>query len=116
MVLAGFSINHGFTEAVVHGLRSGFLSPEDYRRFGKPLEDMRSRLEETDYGTFLQDEPSPLLVSTVSKKCYDKLSDVFNYLKAQAMEPCTTILDFIAREKMIDNICMIIQGALSQCT
>ena len=73
MVLAGFSINHGFTEAVVHGLRSGFLSPEDYRLGNSgSLEDMRSRLEETDYGTVLQDEPSPLLVSTVSKKCYDK--------------------------------------------
>ena len=39
---------------------------------------------------------------------------MFNYLKAQTVEPCTTILDFIAREKMIDNICMIIQGALNQ--
>merc|ERR1712151_409737 len=77
------------------------------------LEDMRSGLEETDYGSFLQDEPSPLLVSTVSKKGYEKLSDEFNYLKAQTVEPCTTILDYIAREKMIDNICMI-QGALNQ--
>merc|ERR1712151_190572 len=74
---------------------------------------MRSGLEETDYGSFLQDEPSPLLVSTVSKKGYEKLSDEFNYLKAQTVEPCTTILDYIAREKMIDNICMI-QGALNQ--
>ena len=72
MELAGF--NHGFTEAVVHGLRSGFLSPEDYRRLGNSdsLEDMPSSLVETDYGTFLQDGPSLLLVSTVSKKCYDK--------------------------------------------
>jgi len=116
MELSLFNVNHGFTEAVVRGLRSGFLSPEDYRRLGNSdtLEDMRSSLEETDYGTFLQDEPSPLLVSTVSKKCYEKLSDEFNYLKAQTVEPCTTILDFIAREKMIDNICMIIQGALNQ--
>jgi len=45
---------------------------------------------------------------------YEKLADEFNYLKAQTVEPCTTILSFIAREKMIDNICMIIQGALNQ--
>jgi len=116
MELAFFNVNHGFSEAVVRGLRSGFLSPEDYRRCGNSdtLEDLRSNLEETDFGTFLQDEPSPLLVSTVSKKCYEKLSDEFNYLKAQTVEPCTSILDFIAREKMIDNICMIIQGALNQ--
>jgi len=115
MELSGFNVNHGFAEAVVRGLRSGFLTPEDYRRIGTAdtLEDMRSSLEETDYGTFLQDEPSPLLVSQISKKCYEKLSDEFNYLRAQTVEPCTTILDFVAREKMIDNICMIIQGALN---
>ena len=38
----------------------------------------------------------------------------FHSLLAQTVEPCTTILDFISREKMIDNICMIIQGALNQ--
>ena len=49
--------SHGFTEAVARGLRSGFLGVEDYRRLGTcdTLEDMRSALEETDYGTFLQD-------------------------------------------------------------
>jgi len=113
--LSAFNINHGFCEAVVRGLRSGFLGPEDYRRLGTSdtLEDMRSALEETDYGTFLQDEPSPLLVSTMSKKCYEKLADEFRYLKAQTVEPLTTFMDFIAREKMIDNVCMIIQGVLN---
>jgi len=110
-----FNVNHGFCEAVVRGLRSGFLTPEDYRRLATSdnLDDMRSSLEETDYGTFLQDEPSPLLVSTVSKKCYDKLADEYRYVKAQAVEPLSTILDFVAREKMIDNVIMIIQGALN---
>mmetsp|Transcript_15623 Transcript_15623/g.31650 ORF Transcript_15623/g.31650 Transcript_15623/m.31650 type:complete len:397 (+) Transcript_15623:106-1296(+) len=115
MELSGFNVNHGFCEALVRGLRCGFLSVEDYRRLGTSdtLEDMRSALEETDYGTFLQDEPSPLLVSTISKKCYEKLADEFRYVKAQTVEPLTTFMDFIAREKMIDNVCMIIQGALN---
>merc|ERR1712066_368433 len=77
------------------------------------LEDMRSALEESDYGTFLQDEPSPLLVSTISRKCFEKVADEFRFLKAQTTEPLTTFMDFIAREKMIDNVCMIIQGALN---
>merc|ERR1712066_781584 len=77
------------------------------------LEDMRSALEESDYGTFLQDEPSPLLVSTISRKCFEKVADEFRFLKAQTREPLTTFMDFIAREKMIDNVCMIIQGALN---
>jgi len=115
MELSGFNINHGFCEAVIRGLRSGFLGVEDYRRLGTSdtLEDLRSALEETDYGTFLQDEPSPLTVSTITKKCYEKLADEFRYLKAQTVEPLTTFMDFIGREKMIDNVCMIIQGALN---
>lgn len=115
MELSFFNVNHGFLEALVRGLRSGFLSAEDYRRLSTAdtLEDMRSALEETDFGSFLQDEPSPLLVSTVVKKCYEKLADEFKYVKAQANEPLTTFLDFIAREKMIDNVCMVIQGAIN---
>jgi V-type H+-transporting ATPase subunit d len=110
-----FNVQHGFGEALVRGLRSGFLTPEDYRRLAAcdSLEDMRSALEETDYGTFLQDEPSPILVSTLAKKCYEKLGDEFNFVKAQTTEPLTTFLDFIQREKMIDNICMIIQCSLN---
>ena len=49
-------------------------------------------------------------MSTISKKCYEKLADEFRYLKAQTVEPLSTFMDFIAREKMIDNVCMIIQG------
>jgi len=64
-------------------------------------------------GLFLQDEPSPILVSTVAKKCYEKLADEFNYVKAQSTEPLATFLDFISREKMIDNVIMIIQSALN---
>jgi V-type H+-transporting ATPase subunit d len=113
--LSLFNVQHGFTEALVRGLRSGFLRDEDYRRLATAdsLEDIRSALEETDYGTFLQDEPTPLLGSTIAKKCLEKLADEFRFVKAQSNEPLSTFLDFIAREKMIDNVCMIIQGALN---
>jgi V-type H+-transporting ATPase subunit d len=113
--LSFFNVDHGFVEALVRGLRSGFLREEDYRRLGTAdsLEDIRSALEETDYGSFLQDEPTPLLGSTIAKKCLEKLTDEFRFLKAQSSEPLTTFLDFIAREKMIDNVCMIIQGAIN---
>lgn len=77
------------------------------------MEDVRSNLEETDFGTFMQDEPSPLLVSTIVSKCYEKLADEFKYVKAQTVEPLTTFLEFIQRDKMIDNVCMVLQGALN---
>jgi len=115
MELCFFNVQHGFSEALLRGLRSGFCTTEDYRRIATAdtLEDVRSALEETDYGDFLRDEPSPILVSTVSKKCYDKLSDEFRYLRAQCVEPLSTFMEFISREKMIDNVCMIIQGSLN---
>lgn len=115
MELSFFNVDHGYMEAVIRGFRSGFLGPEDYRRMAtsETLEDLRSALGETDYGTFLQDEPSPIMVSTISRKCYDKLADEFLYLKAQTVEPATTIIDFIAREKMIDNVVTIVQGVLN---
>jgi V-type H+-transporting ATPase subunit d len=109
-----FNVQHGFSEALVRGLRSGYLSEEDYRRLktADTLEDLRSALEETDYGTFLQDEPK-VYVSTIATKCYERLADEFMFVKAQSTEPLTTFLDFMSREKMIDNVCMIIQCALN---
>jgi V-type H+-transporting ATPase subunit d len=82
--LSLFNVQHGFNEALCRGLRSGFLSQDDYRRLEAcdNLEDVRSALEETDYGQFLQDEPSPIAVATLSKRCYEKLADEFDFLKA----------------------------------
>jgi V-type H+-transporting ATPase subunit d len=118
MELSFFNVNHGFTEALIRGLRSGFLGPEDYRRLqaAPTMEDLRSALEETDYGTFLQDEPSPIMVSTIHKKCMEKLADEFRFVKAQTVEPATTILDFMAREKMIENVVTIVQGVANKKT
>merc|ERR1711957_781849 len=52
--------------------------------------------------------------STISRKRYEKLADDFRFVKAQSVEPLTTFMDFMSREKMIDNVCMIIQGALNK--
>lgn len=38
----------------------------------------------TDYGAFLQNEPSPLQPSTIVEKCTQKLVDEWNHLRAQA--------------------------------
>lgn len=116
MELSFFNVNHGFTEALIRGLRSGFLGPEDYRKLATAdtLEDLRSALEETDYGTFLQEEQPPIMVNTITSKCFEKLADEFKFVKAQSVEPATTVLDFIAREKMIDNLVTVVQGVMNQ--
>ena len=74
---------------------------------------MRSALEDTDYGNFLQDEPSPLSVSTIVNKCREKMAHEFKFLRSQATHTLARFLDLIRVEKMIDNIVLLIQGTIS---
>jgi len=112
--LSFFNVNHGFLEALVRGLRSSFLTPDEYRRMTtcETLDDLRSALEETDYGTFLQNEAA-VGVQTIQQGMEQKLQDEFYFLRANSVEPATTILDFVAKEKMIDNLVLVVQGVMN---
>eukprot|EP00397_Hematodinium_sp_SG-2012_P034515 GEMP01037028.1.p1 GENE.GEMP01037028.1~~GEMP01037028.1.p1 ORF type:complete len:384 (+),score=75.69 GEMP01037028.1:25-1176(+) len=116
MELSFFNINAGFPEAIVRGLRSGFLTTDDYRRLGaaESLEDIRTALDDTDYGQFLQDEPSPLLVQTIVFNAKKRLADEFRFIRAQSAEPLVKFLDFITYGKMIDNVMSLIQGTINK--
>lgn len=112
--MATFNIQNGFTEGILRGLRSGFLTPDDYRRLGaaESLEDIRTALDETDYGSFLQDEAS-LDINTIILKAKEKMASEFAFLKSNSVDPLGKFLDFIAAEKMIDNVVILLQGALN---
>ncbi len=56
---------------------------------------MKLHLAGTDYGDFLQNEPSPLHTTTIAEKCTQKLVEEFEYLRANSYEPLTTFLDYI---------------------
>jgi hypothetical protein len=92
-----FNLDDGFTEAVVRGYRSGILTSADYSNLGQcdGLEDMRMHLAVTDYGNFLQNEPSPLQTMTISEKCTEKLVDEFNYIRCNASGELAKFLDYI---------------------
>jgi len=115
MELSFFNIHDGFPEAVIRGFRSGFLTADDYRRIAaaESLEDMRTALDDTDYGQFMQDEPSPLEVPMVVRCAKAKLAHEFRFLRSQAVEPMSRFLDFVAAEKMINNVIMLLQGTLN---
>jgi V-type H+-transporting ATPase subunit d len=115
MEMALFNVNDGFAEAVVRGFRSAYLTTDDYRRIsaGDNLEDVRTALDETDYGEFVQDEPSPLLPTSIVARCREKLANDFKYVRTQVSGDLGTFLDYIRYEKMIDNIVMIIQGTIN---
>lgn len=117
--MASFNINDGFCEAMVRGLRSGFLKDEDYHHLARceTIEDVKLNLQETDYGEkFLQNEPSPVPPPVLGRACRDKWVREFNYLRAQAVEPLSTFLEFITYEYIIDNVLMILKATLADET
>mmetsp|Transcript_12995 Transcript_12995/g.31363 ORF Transcript_12995/g.31363 Transcript_12995/m.31363 type:complete len:385 (-) Transcript_12995:154-1308(-) len=115
MELSSFNINNGFAEGIVRGLRSGFLGPEEYRRFAQcdNLEDLRSALDDTDYAGFMQDEPSPIPVSSVEIKARQRLAEDFKYLRGQGVQPLHKFMEFITIDKMIDNVMALLQGTVN---
>eukprot|EP00002_Diphylleia_rotans_P005699 TRINITY_DN1487_c0_g1_i1.p1 TRINITY_DN1487_c0_g1~~TRINITY_DN1487_c0_g1_i1.p1 ORF type:complete len:345 (-),score=73.66 TRINITY_DN1487_c0_g1_i1:186-1220(-) len=111
--MLSFNIDEGFLEAIVRGYRSGILTSIDYTNLTQcdTLEDMKLHLVNTDYGSFLQNEPA-LTPSIIGEKCTLKMIDEFNYIRANATEPLATFLNYITYGYMIDNIVLLITGAL----
>ena len=73
-----FNVLHGFTEALVRGMRSSFLSDADYHHLSQceSLDDVRLNLTETDYADSVADSstitPSGLQSAAVSKvRCFE---------------------------------------------
>jgi len=70
-----FNILHGFTEALVRGMRSSFLQDSDYHHLTQceNLDDVRLNLTETDYADAVADSstitPSGIQSKAVAKVC-----------------------------------------------
>lgn len=109
-----FNMNNGYFEGIVRGCRAGILKHADYMNLVQceNLDDMKLHLATTDYGNFLQNEPSPLAVSVIDDKLKAKMVQEFNHIRAQSVEPLSTFLDFITYGYMIDNIVLMITGTL----
>jgi V-type H+-transporting ATPase subunit d len=56
---------------------------------------VKLQLSSTDYGNFLQNEPSPLSTSTIADKCLEHLVNEFDYVRAYSVQPLTKFLDYI---------------------
>jgi len=99
---------------LTRGFRMAMLSTADYANLTQTdnLDDIKMHLTATEYGTFLQNEPSPLQTVVISEKCTEKLVNEFEMIRSQACPPMSTFLDFITYGYMIDNIILLITGAL----
>lgn len=111
-----FNINDGYLEGLLRGYRSGVLTTSEYNNLVQceTLEDVRLYLQQTDYGEFLANEPSPLQTTTIAEKATDKLVKEFNHIRAQAAEPLATFMDYITYQYMIDNVALLITGTLHE--
>jgi V-type H+-transporting ATPase subunit d len=70
-----FNIYHGYTEALVRGMRSSFLNDADYHHLTQcdNLDDTKLNLSETDYGTVLADLSTPLTPPLLQKLAIEKV-------------------------------------------
>ncbi|KAJ3257582.1 H(+)-transporting V0 sector ATPase subunit d [Boothiomyces macroporosus] len=106
----------GFLEAMVRGFKAGILSTSNYINLTQceTLEDFKLQLAATDYGNFLQNEPSPLATTTIAEKARDKLVADFKYLRNNANQPLAGFLDYLTYAYMIDNVILLITGTLHE--
>lgn len=57
--------------------------------------DLKVQMQATDYGNFLQNEPSPIPVTTIDEKLRSHLVVEFTHIRNQSVEPLSTFLDYI---------------------
>ncbi|XVE83841.1 hypothetical protein DITRI_Ditri16bG0120000 [Diplodiscus trichospermus] len=111
-----FNIHGGYLEAIVRGHRAGLLNAADYNNLCQceTLDDIKMHLSATEYGPYLQNEPSPLHTTTIVEKCTLKLVDEYRHMLCEATEPLSTFLEYITYGHMIDNVVLIVTGTLHE--
>ncbi len=116
MEMISFNVDHGFLEGVVRGYRNSLLSSSHYSSLTQceTLDDFKMQLSATDYGNFLQNEPSPISTSTIAEKATRKLVAEFEYLRTNATQPLSKFLDYMTYAYMIDNVILLITGTLHE--
>ncbi|TPP66869.1 Vacuolar-type H+-ATPase subunit d [Fasciola gigantica] len=112
--LLNFNADNGYLEGLARGIKAGLLKQTDYHVLVQceTLEDLKLHLQDTDYGEFLANEPSPLTVGIIEERIREKFVQEFLHLRNQAVEPLSTFLDYITYSYMIDNIVLLITGTL----
>ncbi|XP_058061952.1 V-type proton ATPase subunit d-like [Anopheles bellator] len=111
-----FNIDCGYLEGVCRGFKGAMLTKSDYLNLMQceTLDDLKMHLHSTDYGHFLADEMPPLTPGIIAQRLREALVLEFRYMRNQAVEPLATFLDYITYGYMIDNVILLMTGALRQ--
>lgn len=107
--LATFNMEFGFLEALLRGLKSGFLKPSDYKALCscENLDDVKMQLTDTDYASALT-SVMKLTPEIILTRCQNKWVSEFFFIHSQAVGALSTFLDFITWEYLIQSISFVI--------
>ncbi|XP_007954382.1 V-type proton ATPase subunit d 2 [Orycteropus afer afer] len=111
-----FNTDHGYLEGLVRGCKASLLTQRDYINLVQceTLEDLKIHLQTTDYGNFLADQTGPLTVSIIDTKMRQKLCREFEYFRNHSLEPLSTFFTYMTCCYMIDNVILLMNGALQK--
>lgn len=109
-----FNVDHGYLEGLARGCKAGLLTQQDYANLVQceTLEDLKAHLQTTDYGNFLANQTNPLTVSKIDTEMRKKLCREFEYFRNHSLEPLSTFLTYMTCGYMIDNVVLLMTGAL----
>jgi V-type H+-transporting ATPase subunit d len=113
--LLTFNVNDGFVEGIVRGYHLGLLSKADYGQLTQcdVLDDLKLQLQATSYGAdFLAMEASPLYTTTIQEHATRKMIEQFHFIRKNSVQPLTKFLEYITYGYMIDNVILLITGAM----
>ena len=57
--------------------------------------DLKVQMQATDYGNFLQNEQSPIPVTTIDEKLRNHLVVEFTHIRNQSVQPLAKFMDYI---------------------
>jgi len=115
--LTTFNITDGYLEGILRGFHLNLLSRVDYGNLTQcdVLDDLKLQLQNTSYGSeFLANEPSPLFTTTIQEHATEKMIQQFEYIRRNSCRPLTKFLEYMTYAYMIDNVVLLITGALHE--
>ncbi|KAG5511476.1 hypothetical protein JKF63_07440 [Porcisia hertigi] len=107
--MINYNVHEGHLEAMVHGYHDALLRVDEYNNLCQcdNLSDMKSQLQITDYGNFLQQDGA-LTSRIIVERAQEVLVKQFNELRSWAEPPLCQFLDFISSEYMLSNVLKLI--------
>ncbi|KAM8838556.1 V-type proton ATPase subunit d 1-like isoform 1-T1 [Synchiropus picturatus] len=111
-----FNVDHGYLEALVRGMKAALLTVDDYNNLAQcdSLDDMRLHLQTTDFGKLFSATEEDLTVSLMDTKLRENLVTEFRCLRSNSLPPLSHFLDYVVYSYMIDNVVMLVTGALKK--